>query len=45
MSDVVTVYKIGNGPYDNRGGTQRAVRNHIRGLQALGYQVTIQAAA
>jgi transposase len=31
--------------YDNRGGTQRAVRNHIRGLQALGYQVTIQAAA
>jgi len=31
--------------YDNRRGTQRAVRNHIRGLQALGYQVTLQAAA
>ena len=31
--------------YDNRGGTQRAIRNHIRGLQTLGYQVTLQPAA
>jgi transposase len=31
--------------YDNRGGTQRAIRNHIRGLQALGYRVTLQTAA
>ena len=30
---------LGPDYYDNRGGTQRAVRNHIRGLQNLGYQV------
>jgi len=36
---------LGPDYYDNRGGTQRAVRNHIRGLQNLGYQVTLQAAA
>lgn len=36
---------LGPDHYDNRGGTQRAVRNHIRGLQALGYQVTLQAVA
>jgi transposase len=40
-----TFTDLGPDYYDNRGGTQRAVRNHIRGLQALGYQVTIQTAA
>lgn len=37
-------HDLGPDYYDNRGGTQRTVRNHIRGLQALGYQVTLQAA-
>ena len=40
-----TFTDLGPDHYDNRGGTRRAVRNHIRGLQALGYQVTLQAAA
>ncbi|MFI7221284.1 IS110 family RNA-guided transposase [Micromonospora maritima] len=40
-----TFTDLGPGHYDNRGGTQRTVRNHIRGLQALGYQVTLQTAA
>ena len=31
--------------YDTRGGTQRAIRNHISGLQALGYTVTLNPAA
>ena len=36
---------LGPGFYDTRGGTQRAVRSHIRGLQALGYTVTLTPAA
>jgi len=40
-----TFTDLGPDHYDNRGGTRRAVRNHIRGLQALGYQVTLQTAA
>jgi hypothetical protein len=28
-----------------RAGTQHAIRNHIRGLQALGYAVTLTPAA
>ncbi|HEY2793309.1 MAG TPA: IS110 family transposase [Micromonosporaceae bacterium] len=36
---------LGPDHYDNRGGTQRAIRNHIRGLQAHGYQVILQPAA
>jgi transposase len=40
-----TFTDLGPDHYDNRGGTRRAVRHHIRGLQALGYQVTLQAAA
>lgn len=36
---------LGPDHYDNRGGVQRAIRNHIRGLQAHGYQVTLQPAA
>src|SRR3954469_4661070 len=31
--------------YDARAGTQRAIRSHIRGLQALGYTVTLTPAA
>jgi transposase len=40
-----TFADLGSGHYDNRAGTQRAIRNHIRSLQALGYQVTLQTAA
>src|SRR3954463_3158345 len=36
---------LGPHHYDTRAGTQRAVRNHIRGLQALGYSVTLSPAA
>jgi transposase len=36
---------LGADHYDNRGGAQRAIRNHIRGLQAHGYQVILQPAA
>src|SRR5204862_162435 len=31
--------------YDARGGTQRAIRNHVHRLDALGYTVTLQPAA
>jgi transposase len=40
-----TFTDLGPHHYDTRAGTQRAVRNHIRGLHALGYQVTLQPAA
>ncbi|MEO3780816.1 hypothetical protein ABGB16_29195 [Micromonospora sp. B11E3] len=43
--DQATFNDLGPGHYDNRAGTQRAIRNHIRGLNALGYQVTLQPAA
>jgi transposase len=36
---------LGPDYYDQHRGTQRAIRSHIRGLQALGYQVTLQPAA
>lgn len=36
---------LGPDHYDQHRGTQRAIRNHIRGLQALGYQVTLHPAA
>ncbi|MDQ7906809.1 IS110 family transposase [Phytohabitans sp. ZYX-F-186] len=36
---------LGPDHYDTRTSTQHAVRNHIRGLNALGYQVTLQPAA
>lgn len=32
---------LGPDHYDQRRGTQHAIRSHIRGLQALGYQVTL----
>jgi transposase len=43
-NDQAVFVDLGPDHYDNRGGTQRAVRNHIRGLQTLGYQVILQAA-
>ena len=36
---------LGADYYDTRGGTQRAVRNHIRRLQDLGYRVTLEPVA
>ena len=36
---------LGPDYYDHRRGTQRAIRTHIRQLQALGYQVTLEPAA
>ena len=36
---------LGPDHYDQRRGTQHAIRNHIRQLQALGYQVTLQPVA
>lgn len=39
-----TFVDLGPQHYDTRGGTQRAIRNHIRHLQALGYTVTLHAA-
>ena len=36
---------LGPDHYDTRGGTQRAIRNHVRHLQALGYTVTLHPAA
>jgi transposase len=40
-----TFADLGSDYYDNRGGTRRAVRNHIRSLQHLGYRVVLQPAA
>jgi transposase len=39
-----TFTDLGPDHYDNRGGTQRAIRHHIRSLHNLGYQVTLEAA-
>ncbi|MCJ7709427.1 MAG: hypothetical protein MUQ32_01220 [Chloroflexi bacterium] len=36
---------LGSGFYDTRGGPQRAIRNHVHHLEALGYQVTLHPAA
>jgi hypothetical protein len=36
---------LGPDHYDNRSGTQSAIRNHIRGLQARGYTATLQPVA
>jgi transposase len=46
LSDEQTTFAdLGPDHYDTRAGTQRAVRNHIRGLHALGYQVSLQPVA
>jgi transposase len=36
---------LGADHYDTRGGTQRAIRNHVQHLQALGYTVTLHPVA
>jgi transposase len=38
-------HDLGAGFYDTRIGSERAKRNHIRQLEALGYKVTLQPAA
>lgn len=38
-------YDLGADFYDNRLGTQRRKREHIRQLEALGYRVTLEPAA
>jgi transposase len=38
-------HDLGAGFYDTRIGPERAKRNHIRQLEALGYKVTLQPAA
>jgi len=43
-SDAV-FHDLGPDHYTNRIGSQRAIRNHIRGLNALGYTVTLNPAA
>ena len=43
--DQASFSDLGADHYDTRAGTQRAIRNHIRGLQALGYRVTLEPTA
>jgi transposase len=43
--DQAHFHDLGANFYDTRTGTERAKRNHIRQLQALGYQVTLEPAA
>jgi transposase len=46
LSDpAVDFVDLGPDFYDTRGGTQRAIRNHVYRLEALGYKVTLQPAA
>jgi transposase len=40
-----TFVELGPDYYDRRGGTERAVRTHLRHLQQLGYQVTLHPVA
>jgi len=43
LSDPEAGYReLGPGYYDQRAGTQRQARGHIRGLERLGYKVTIE---
>jgi transposase len=39
-----TFIDLGPDHYDTRGGTQRAIRNHVTRLEALGYKVTLEVA-
>jgi transposase len=39
-----TFIDLGPDHYDTRGGTQRAIRNHVTHLEALGYKVTLEVA-
>ena len=43
LSDPSAEYReLGPGYYDQRAGTQRQARGHIRSLERLGYKVTIE---
>ena len=41
----VRFHDLGAGFYDTRSDADRAKRNHIRQLEALGYKVTLEPAA
>ena len=41
----VLVHDLGAGFYDTRINAERAKRNHVRQLEALGYRVTLVPAA
>jgi transposase len=41
----VRFHDLGAGFYDTRSNAERAKRNHIRQLEALGYKVTLEPAA
>ncbi len=44
LSDPAATYQdLGPGYYEQRRNTRRQARNHVRGLERLGYHVTIQA--
>ena len=43
MRDGVTYHELGADYFDN--ATERAARRHLRQLEALGFQVTIEKAA
>jgi transposase len=44
LSDPGATYQdLGPGYYEQRRNTRRQARNHVRGLERLGYHVTIQA--
>jgi transposase len=46
LRDAETTFTdLGPDYYDTRGGTQRAIRNHIRALNTLGYDVDLRPAA
>ncbi|HET9655746.1 MAG TPA: IS110 family transposase [Kineosporiaceae bacterium] len=46
LSDPAVDYvDLGPDFYDRRGGTQRAIRNHVRQLEGLGYDVTLHPVA
>jgi transposase len=43
LSDPAAGYRdLGPGYYEQRAGTRRQARNHVRGLERLGYKVTIE---
>jgi hypothetical protein len=43
LSDPEAAYReLGPGYYDQRAGTRRQARSHIRGLERLGYKVTLE---
>ena len=46
LADPTTRYhELGPGFYDSHVNAERAKRNHVRQLEALGYKVTLQPAA